>query len=244
MPNDDNLNSYNANDGISNGKDDKPFTNRQLDKKHSDLEVKTRDLINQIRATPDPEMLWREFVTEWQLRFLFFAARMLGNWAVAEEACQDIFSRLYEDDFCKFDSSKGSVVGWFFMIAKQICLENLRKKEPVHFPRKEFYKKEEKEKLEFVETDSSEVNESRCRGISPEEEAIRKDQLDKIEIEIEKGKSRGEVNMITLSLYLVDGLTYEEIAERLGISIGTVKSRISNGYEDLRERLNGEGRSP
>lgn len=35
----------------------------------------------------------------------------------------------------------------------------------------------------------------------------------------------------------VEGLSYEETAEALGIGIGTVKSRISRGREELRRRL-------
>jgi RNA polymerase sigma-70 factor (ECF subfamily) len=37
----------------------------------------------------------------------------------------------------------------------------------------------------------------------------------------------------------VEGLSYEEIAEMLQVSLGTVKSRISRGREELKHRLNG-----
>jgi RNA polymerase sigma-70 factor (ECF subfamily) len=37
----------------------------------------------------------------------------------------------------------------------------------------------------------------------------------------------------------IEGLTYEEIAAALEINIGTVKSRIARGREDLRKRLKG-----
>ncbi|MGA1431540.1 MAG: sigma-70 family RNA polymerase sigma factor, partial [Candidatus Limnocylindrus sp.] len=41
----------------------------------------------------------------------------------------------------------------------------------------------------------------------------------------------------TILLYDVDGYTYEEIAEITGASLGTVKSRISRGREELRRLL-------
>ena len=35
----------------------------------------------------------------------------------------------------------------------------------------------------------------------------------------------------------VEGLSYEETATALGVNLGTVKSRISRGRSELRERL-------
>jgi RNA polymerase sigma-70 factor (ECF subfamily) len=42
---------------------------------------------------------------------------------------------------------------------------------------------------------------------------------------------------IALVLREIEELSYEEIAVTLGISIGTVKSRIARGREELRRRV-------
>lgn len=43
----------------------------------------------------------------------------------------------------------------------------------------------------------------------------------------------------TVILRDIEGFTYEEIAETLGISVGTVKSRLARGRHELRQRLEG-----
>jgi RNA polymerase sigma-70 factor (ECF subfamily) len=43
----------------------------------------------------------------------------------------------------------------------------------------------------------------------------------------------------TVILRDIEGFTYEEIAETLGINVGTVKSRLARGRQELRRRLEG-----
>ena len=38
----------------------------------------------------------------------------------------------------------------------------------------------------------------------------------------------------------IEGLSYEEIAESLNVSLGTIKSRIARGREILKHHLNGQ----
>lgn len=43
----------------------------------------------------------------------------------------------------------------------------------------------------------------------------------------------------TLILRDIEGFTYEEIADTLGINVGTVKSRLARGRQELRQKLEG-----
>ncbi len=49
-----------------------------------------------------------------------------------------------------------------------------------------------------------------------------------------------EKNRVALVLYALEGMSYKEVAEVLGISIGTVMSRIFNARQRLRELLASE----
>jgi len=49
-----------------------------------------------------------------------------------------------------------------------------------------------------------------------------------------------EKNRVALALYALEGMSYKEVAEVLGISIGTVMSRIFNARQRLRELLASE----
>lgn len=75
-----------------------------------------------------------------------------------------------------------------------------------------------------------------ANGPSPEESALRN----------ERGRllrsALGELAPIfreAIVLCDIEGLTYEEIARALEINIGTVKSRIARGREELRRKLEG-----
>ena len=49
----------------------------------------------------------------------------------------------------------------------------------------------------------------------------------------------GRVYRETLILRDIEGFTYEEIATTLGINVGTVKSRLARGRQELRRKLEG-----
>ena len=49
----------------------------------------------------------------------------------------------------------------------------------------------------------------------------------------------GEAYRETVILRDIEGFTYEEIAATLGINVGTVKSRLARGRQELRRRLEG-----
>ena len=71
-------------------------------------------------------------------------------------------------------------------------------------------------------------------GASPEEDAIRRER------ESSLFKALGDLKPVfreAVVLADIEGLSYEECAAALGTNVGTIKSRISRGREELRKRL-------
>ena len=59
-------------------------------------------------------------------------------------------------------------------------------------------------------------------------------------VEIERSLHRLPVQQrVAVVMRDIEGLSYEEIAESMQVSLGTVKSRIARGREELKRRLNG-----
>jgi len=71
-------------------------------------------------------------------------------------------------------------------------------------------------------------------SISPEESALMREREQALSLAL---LELAETYREAVVLCDVEGLTYEETAEALGIGIGTVKSRISRGRHELRRKL-------
>lgn len=71
---------------------------------------------------------------------------------------------------------------------------------------------------------------------SPEEKTLASEQRRLILQSLNKIKFDFRVAVV---LRDIEGFSYEEIAQTLDVSVGTVKSRIARGREELRERLKG-----
>ena len=74
------------------------------------------------------------------------------------------------------------------------------------------------------------------RGVSPEEAALMREREYALKAAL---LDIPEIYREAIVLCDIEGMSYEETATALGIGLGTVKSRISRGREELRRRLKG-----
>jgi len=159
---------------------------------------------------------FEELVMKYQDRIYNLCNHMLGNSHDAEDAAQDAFIKAYQNlnDF----RPEASFYTWLYRITVNTCLDN--KKRP--FFKSLFMTSDEDEEyiLDPVSEEPSpeKLYESKQLGL-----ALRKS-LGKLSLKLRT----------VIILKEIEDLTYEEIADILEVSTGTVKSRISRAREELR----------
>jgi RNA polymerase sigma-70 factor (ECF subfamily) len=139
---------------------------------------------------------------------------MLRDTHDAQDAAQDSFIKACRalHDF----SPDASLYTWIYRIAMNTCLDYRRKRIQCHM-------------------DSHSIAEDMpSLRPSPERLYESKEISDSVRSALQKIPEKLRATIVLREL---DGLSYEEIAEILDISTGTVKSRISRAREELRRLL-------
>ena len=137
--------------------------------------------------------------------------RVLRDPAQAEEVTQEVFVELWRQAG-RFDAGRASVKTWAVMIAHRRAVDRVRS-EQAHRDRQE---------RTFVEEPAPS---------GPEDAAVEAEERQRARRAMD-GLPPAQRQALELAFY--DGLTHVEIAERLDVALGTVKTRIRDGLIRLR----------
>ncbi len=166
------------------------------------------------------------FVRDYQNMVFSTAMRLLANHAEAEDVAQEVFLRAYE----RFDELKASPTagGWLKTVATNLCLNHLSR----YRSRWSFFS----ELLHGGEDEPEREPEfpAEGNGLDVTEAA---DAAERRELVEQALQALPASQRVPLALFHFDGLRYEEIAVKLGVSLGKVKTDIFRGREALRRRL-------
>lgn len=156
-------------------------------------------------------------------RIYSLAYRLLGNPEDASELTQETFCRAY----VKLGEFRGdaSFSTWLYRIANNLCLDQLRRRQ-----------RRPAVSLDAESGDGS-LREVSAGAPGPAEVCTRRAMLARLEEVI---ATLPPDQRATLILRDVQGLSYEEIAQVLQCSLGTVKSRLSRARRSLRDKLSAE----
>ncbi len=170
-------------------------------------------------AGRDARIAWFErVVTCYQRRAFIAALGFLGNPEDAREASQEAFARAFRA-LDSYDPDR-PFYPWFHRILRNLCLNRIerRRRAPVA-----------SDELERVGTSPTTL-----LGRSPETAAIDDESQLRVQRAIEN-LSVQHREIITMRHY--QDLSYEEMAEALGVPVGTVMSRLYRARAALRTTL-------
>lgn len=149
--------------------------------------------------------------------------RMMGNQEDTYDLSQETFIKVYTK-IHQFDgTSKFST--WIFRIATNTCLDELRRRKGKEIFSIDKELEGEEGKIYIQQEDKNENIEQKIEA--KEKAMIIQQVLNEI----------NETNKQALVLRDIQQLPYEEIAKILDISLGTVKSRISRGRQQVKKIL-------
>ncbi|MER6069202.1 sigma-70 family RNA polymerase sigma factor [Streptomyces sp. NPDC001393] len=144
--------------------------------------------------------------------------RVVRDPAQSEEVAQEVLLETWRSA-TRYDPGRGSALSWILTLAHRRAVDRVRS--------------------------------ARAAGEREQREAVRAGEpaFDQVAEEVEAGMEREWVRRclrrltdlqrqsVTLAYY--DGYTYREVAERLSLPLGTVKTRMRDGLTRLRECLGG-----
>ena len=153
------------------------------------------------------------------------AGRMLGDWAAAEDVVQEAFISGYR----AFGSFRGgNVRAWLLRIVANATKDAIRSRSGRPTLSLDFSPLNPEDSADQPSIDVPSTAES------PEEYTVRRE----LGRAIHEGlSSLSEERRLAVNSADVQGFSYEETAQIMGCSLGTVKSRIARGRADMRDFL-------
>lgn len=158
---------------------------------------------------------WDEIVQNHSAKVFRLAYRLTGNRFDAEDLTQETFVRVFRS---LHNFTPGTIDGWLHRITTNLFLDQARRRNRIRFDA------------------LAEDAETRLPGKDPgPERTFEFNNLD-VDIHLALDELAPEFRAAVV-LCDLEGLSYEEVAETLGVKLGTVRSRIHRGRSQLRVKL-------
>jgi RNA polymerase sigma factor (sigma-70 family) len=166
------------------------------------------------------EQAFGELVSRHGAMVFAVARRLLGSLTDAEDVSQAVFLLLARK--ASTLRTERSLAGWLYGVTRRLCAD-LRKQQK---------RRERREDLV-----------SRQKPVSHDPEPLLHKQEALVKLDAELAKLALSLRE-PLVLHCLEGLSHQEIAQRLGVALGTVASRLSRAKELLKNRLVQRGVGP
>jgi RNA polymerase sigma-70 factor (ECF subfamily) len=149
---------------------------------------------------------------------LGLACRITGRLEDAEEVVQDVFAQVWRQA-ARYDAGRATVAGWLVMVTRTRALDRLRAR---------------RARPDAEASSPGVVPPVAASDPDPEQVAISDREARQVRAAL-VSLSEAQRSLVELAYY--EGLTHAQIAERTGLPLGTVKTRLRAAAAVLREAL-------
>lgn len=174
------------------------------------------------RAAAGDTEAFAAIVHRWRARIYVFAVKMTGDAAAAEDVTQDAFARAFQARARWRPTARVST--WLYTIAKNAALDRAKRAR----------------RAERTVSPAAGVNTTGLLGRIPDAALTPCSSAQSLELEIAVEAALAklpEVYRLPVVLCSIEGMSYGEAAEVIGVNEKTLSSRLSRGREMLREAL-------
>jgi len=184
-------------------------------------------IVTELKAGSEAAYAW--LIGEFQQPVFGLIYRIVNDTADAADTTQDVFLKVFRG--MKHFHGESSLKTWIYRIALH---------EAANRRRWWFRHKARETSIEPVESEGPNIGEKAMqaaltdRADSPFDNVAHHEVQQRVEEELRK---LPEPYRTTLILRDLEDMSYEEIAETLEVSLGTVKSRLTRGRDAMRQRL-------
>lgn len=142
-------------------------------------------------------------------------SRIINDTTIAEDVLQETFVKIWHS-FSSYSIEKGRLFTWMVNIARNLAIDKTRSKD---------FKNQNKN--QDIENNVTFIDEQRNTVYKPELMGV------KNLVQTLKPEQK-----LIIELVYFKGYTHAEAAEELGIPLGTVKTRLRMGIQELRKQFN------
>ena len=172
------------------------------------------DLLSQI-ARDRSEAAFRELYAEFAPRVRDYMSRKGADAAMSEDLAQETLLTVWRKASL-YSVEKGTPAAWIFTIARNLRIDRLRRQMPWQ---------------ELCAEDAATIP---SEDVQPDEIASQNQRQERVRAVLAMLPAE-QREIVTLAF--IDGLSHGELASRLALPLGTVKSRMRLAYKKVRETL-------
>ncbi len=170
------------------------------------------------RAADGDQAAWDTIVSTYWRKVFNVAYRFVGSYDEAEDLTQDIFLKVFRS-LSTFDR-RANFQTWLISVSRNFCIDR--------------YRSGRRDRQVFAR----EVDPSTVQAEAPGPAAdARIERHDRIALLREALRALSPTLRTAVLLRDIHELSYQEIAEQLGVAEGTVKSRINRGRAELARQI-------